>query len=255
MAAASCRQDLGTPLLPGVRRGLGSVAMSSRTCSGRTRPRTKRVETCDGSSRPSERFRTRDALDSDAHRLRWAIDTDVHAFQQALSEQRRATAAELYEGVLLDGLALPGSPEFEGWLGLERQACHERWRLSSLDWATEFEAVDRFRDAGEILARLYRADAFDEDVLRRYLRALHADGQRTKALAEFDAFTQSLQAEFGTEPEQATVEIGDAIRRGQPPVFTPPEAAVTNADPAPGRSTISRSSRRRSSVVIRTERS
>jgi predicted ATPase/DNA-binding SARP family transcriptional activator len=169
------------------------------------------------------------ALDSDAHRIRWAIDTDVRAFRQALSEQRRATAAELYEGVLLDGLALPGSPEFEGWLGLERQACHELWRLSSLDWATEFEAVDRFRDAGEILARLYRADAFDEDVLRRYLRALHADGQRTKALAEFDAFTQSLQAEFGTEPEQATVEIGDAIRRGQPPVFTSPEAAVTNA--------------------------
>jgi predicted ATPase/DNA-binding SARP family transcriptional activator len=171
------------------------------------------------------------AFDTDARRVRWPIDTDVSAFQQALSEQRRATAAELYEGVLLDGLEVPHSPEFDGWLGLERQACHERWRRSLLDWATEFEACDRFREAGEILARLFRADAFDEEVLRRHIRALHASGQRSKARDAFDAFTKSLQAEFGTEPEPATVEIGDAIRRGQPPVFTSPETAVTDDDP------------------------
>ncbi len=173
------------------------------------------------------------AFESDARRLRWSIDTDVHAFQQALSEQRLATAAELYEGALLDGLGLPSSPEFEGWLELERQACHERWRLSLLDWSAEFEAVDRFREAGEVLARLYRADAFDEEVLRRYVRALHASGQRTKALDEFNSFTASLKTELGTEPEHATAEIGDAIRRGQPFAFTPPGTTATNADPKP----------------------
>jgi DNA-binding SARP family transcriptional activator len=173
------------------------------------------------------------AFESDARRLRWSIDTDVHAFQQALSGQRLATAAELYEGALLDGLGLPSSPEFERWLELERQACHERWRLSLLEWSTEFEAVDRFREAGEVLARLYRADAFDEEVLRRYVRALHASGQRTKALEAFNAFTASLKTELGAEPEHATAEIGDAIRRGQPCAFTPPETTVTNADPKP----------------------
>lgn len=43
------------------------------------------------------------------------------------------------------------------------------------------------------------------------IRALHASGQRIQAPDELDAFTDSLQAEVGAEPEHATVEIGSRV--------------------------------------------
>ncbi len=124
-------------------------------------------------------------------------------------------ALALHRSDLLTGVDLPGSPAFDQWLAVRRESLRRQLVAAA-------EAVVR-RDeagAGDPLHRLDHAlglvalDPLREEAHRAVMRALADAGDRTAALARFDACVRILADELGTAPEPATVALRDQIRAG-----------------------------------------
>jgi predicted ATPase/DNA-binding SARP family transcriptional activator len=173
------------------------------------------------------------ALEVEASRVRWPVDTDVKAFHRALHGRRLGVAAELYQGELLQGFHLVDAPEFDTWLAEERQDLHRIWREALLNFATELEAAERYTPAAEALERLYGVEPLDEEVFQRFLKALHLGGQRAKALRVSQDFRQLLSREFGSEPEEATLQLIEWIEGGEKVASTPQSELQTGRVPVP----------------------
>ena len=62
--------------------------------------------------------------------------------------------------------------------------------------------------------RVVQADPLNEGAHRRLMRSLTRAGARGDALQHYDRLTAFLQRELGAAPERKTVELFDAIRRG-----------------------------------------
>ena len=148
-------------------------------------------------------------------RVRWSVRSDLEAFLEARRECRWADAWRLVDGELLDGVSVPGAPEFDAWLEIERSRVRDEVRTVGLHVADAALVAGALEDAGEVLSTLQRADPFDEVVVRRLLVALARRGARGEALAAFDAFVERCRDELDAAPEAATVELADAVRSGQ----------------------------------------
>ena len=56
------------------------------------------------------------------------VDVDVYRFEHALATRDLEQAADLYAGPLLEGLHVPGSPEFDRWLNTQRERLARSYR-------------------------------------------------------------------------------------------------------------------------------
>ncbi|UCH25662.1 MAG: tetratricopeptide repeat protein [Trueperaceae bacterium] len=153
-------------------------------------------------------------IEIEATRVRWQVACDSNEFLQAVQREERARAIELYQGDLMEGFRLAGESEFEDWLSSERQELHDTWREVVLTYAFELEDSSLYLEAANLLERLYLSDTLDEETLRHYLHTLHLAGQRARALSAFQSFAQELEEEFGTEPEEDTLQLIETIRQG-----------------------------------------
>lgn len=173
-------------------------------------------------------------------------EVDVRSFLQLLEGARthphrnRATchscaersrrAVELYRHDFLHGFGLDDCPEFELWMIAER----ERLRQLALE-ALEGLATFCLRRGDYSAAQRYARRQLDLDPVhepahRQLMLALAATGQRTAALAQYQACARRLQEEFGVEPDQPTRSLFEAIRRGEPPL---PQVVTRHNLPAP----------------------
>lgn len=173
-------------------------------------------------------------------RLRWPVRTDLAVFKEALAAGEHEEAVRLYEGQLLEGFRCDRAPEFENWLVAERETVHAAWREVMLAVTDTLVARACYTKAVKLLERQCRYDAFDEEVLRRYLQSLVQGGHRRRALVAFTAFRKTLQRELGAEPEPATLELMNRVEAGAPletavGVVGPPLPLLPPAGPFVGR--------------------
>jgi serine/threonine-protein kinase len=149
------------------------------------------------------------------------VQCDVPAFECALDAGRLAEAAALYRGDLLDGLFVPGAPEFERWLDSERTRL--RQRASEVAWALA-EARAAEGDAIEAERWARRAADFvpaDEAVVRQLMAFLTRLGDRAAAIRAYEAFAWQLSHEYELEPSAETKSLVAVIREDeQPPTAT-----------------------------------
>jgi predicted ATPase/DNA-binding SARP family transcriptional activator len=164
------------------------------------------------------------ALEAERTRLRWNVESDVAAFVEALDAERYPEALDLVNGDLLEGFDLDDAPEFTAWLDRTRDDLRQRWRGAVRRFATDLEGAGRYAEAAAALEPLCDADPFDEDLLRRLLADLAAAGQLERAQQRFDRVARTLEREFATEPERATVDLLDRLRSGRPLPDTAPAA-------------------------------
>ena len=165
-----------------------------------------------------------DNLDVERTRLRWLADTDLKMFREALETQDSSEIVQSYSGELLEGFRLDSAPEFDEWLETERQEVFNSWRETVFQLTSALEAKGHYSNIADALEKLHKADPFDEDVLKHYLRSLHLDGQKSKALEVFKQFEKQLKEELGGEPESATLELVEYIRQNDVPAPTTAEA-------------------------------
>lgn len=129
------------------------------------------------------------------------------------------TAAELYRGDLLDGLRLR-EDTFEEWLRGERR------RLRDLVIESLEKLIVSYCDAGssgaavQAAERLLALDPLREDIYRA-LMCLHAEqGQRGRALEQYQRCCDILRRELGVVPESDTERLYHGIKENAPSVQT-----------------------------------
>jgi TolB-like protein/Tfp pilus assembly protein PilF len=139
------------------------------------------------------------------------VVADAVAFERLVAAGHPAEACALYRGALLDGLAV-NDPAFAAWLAAERQRLHAMFlRALAESMAGAWQAGDR-EAAAEAARRLLEQDPLHEAACRTLMLALAARGQRAQALSLYDGVCERL-GQRGTEPEPATSEVHERIRR------------------------------------------
>lgn len=141
---------------------------------------------------------------------------DAVAFEQELAGDRLSQALSLYGGELLAGFHAGCGPAYDLWLEqvrlrLEKKAEQAAWTLTD-----RAAARGDIREACVWGHRVVALQPYSDRACQRLIQLLGASGQRVEALHTFDAFVDRLQREEGLTPEQGTLDLAEAVRRGEP---------------------------------------
>ena len=146
-------------------------------------------------------------------------------------------AVNVYRGDFLEGFYVDDAPDFEDWVGTQREYWHRRMdatfnRLSQL----QFERGE-ISDAIDTTTRWMSHDPFNEQVYRRLMQLHLAAGDRTAALQTYETCRAMLAKEFNARPAPETealaerIRVQDIARRKHPPVSREQSRATTRVAP------------------------
>jgi DNA-binding SARP family transcriptional activator len=161
-----------------------------------------------------------------------SVSVDWRDLTQALKPDAppaaREAAASAWRGPLLDGLDVAGIDEFERWLAQVRQ----RAQRDALDLRRLL--LQSHEDAGALDAAVGHArglleiDETDEPAHMALMRLLAARGQRTAALAQYDACRTALAERLGARPSAACYALYTHIH-AEPPAAPSPDSSLPAA--------------------------
>ncbi len=121
-------------------------------------------------------------------------------------------AADSYRGDFLDGFFVAGSPPFDEWALLER----ERLRMAALSLLERLaDGYAALGDAPAAISAARRAlalDAWREESHRRLMHLLAQSGDRSAALAQYEACRSILAEALGVEPTPETAALVERIK-------------------------------------------
>jgi len=146
--------------------------------------------------------------------------------------------ARLYRGKFLQEFYLKDSAEFEEWIVVQRASVHQRVMNVLTTLADEFEKRGDFQSAQRYCLRQLELDPWREEAHCHLMHLLAQDGQRSAALAQYEACRNMLAEEFGVEPSPKTRSLYEQIRAGKvtlqaEPTAQAPATPVQNL-PLPG---------------------
>jgi predicted ATPase/DNA-binding SARP family transcriptional activator len=135
-------------------------------------------------------------------------------------------------GPFLDGFTLADSPEYEEWV-LSRSAYHNRQMLEAFSLLADWhEALNNLNLAETFARRQLELEPWREEAHQQLMRALARQGQRSQALAQYEACRKALDEGLGAQPGAETTRLHALIQSGQYPAGQyPPEP--TAPAPAP----------------------
>jgi DNA-binding SARP family transcriptional activator len=191
-----------------------------RSALGDRRPAGERTPPEDASPTPPVLLLTRTSARFNPESDYWL---DVAEFQEL---SRRSNAADLeravslYRGPFLHGLSLKDSPAFEEWMLLQGEETR-RSMLSALGRLTSLQMVRAdYAEAARWARRQLEIEPYREQAHRQLIAALDLGGERSAALAQYEACRRLLTAELGCEPEDETRALYAQVRAGGNPLFT-----------------------------------
>ena len=128
---------------------------------------------------------------------------------------RLLKAAELYRGDFLEGFFLEDSQPFDEWLVLKREGLRRNVLEVFARLARHYEARSEHEQALHYAFRQLDLEPWREDVHRQVMGFLAATGQRTAALAQYEACRRTLNEEFGVEPDAETMRLYERLQAGE----------------------------------------
>lgn len=137
---------------------------------------------------------------------------DVDAFERAASgtePETLARAVELYRGALL-----PDDPYSDN-LASRREGLRQRFVDVALLLARHREATGDVDGCIAVLRRALEADAALEPAHRMLMEVLARVGRQGDALRQFAECVAAVNARLDAQPTRATLELRDAIERGE----------------------------------------
>ena len=142
-------------------------------------------------------------LEVDALRFKQFAETSATNPEARLADIEKAVS--LYGGDLLESFD-------EGWCELERG--HFRTVHLSLmkELVANYREGARYPKAREMARRVIGLDPMDEDTHRELMLLFHLEGNRSAALAQYQAVHNILRAELGISPEGRTTDLWRYIR-------------------------------------------
>jgi WD40 repeat protein/DNA-binding SARP family transcriptional activator len=148
--------------------------------------------------------------------------------------ERLCRAVELYRGEFLDGFAIPDAAPFEEWVRLKREQLHRQYLEVLHDLAGAFEQEGDIAQALTYAWRGVELEPWQEAGQRQLMRLLALGGQRSAALAQYEACKRSLAEELQVEPSFETVRLYESIRDGTLEAQVGAAARLDDLPPAPG---------------------
>src|SRR5215470_6901279 len=172
------------------------------------------------------------------------VTVDVTAFERLVTQgtsDSLAQAADLYQGDLLQGLAVWEAP-FEDWLMGERERLRELALETLAKLLTQQRAVGATEPALQTALRLLALDPLLETVHRTLMRLYAQVGRCESALRQYQICVDVLHRELGVDPEAETRDLyqeilrsreghGLAVRSAGAKAPAPPGAGSTPAPP------------------------
>jgi TolB-like protein/Tfp pilus assembly protein PilF len=141
-----------------------------------------------------------------------AIEVDAAELQRLAGENTLDSlvqATTLYRGPFLDDLVV-SDPSFEEWQLMERQRLRELCERVLARVMTDALSAKSLSIAAEAAKQMLTLDPLNEQGYRT-LMLVHAD--EAQALRLYETLRERLHRELGIQPEPATGELYDAIRR------------------------------------------
>jgi DNA-binding SARP family transcriptional activator/tRNA A-37 threonylcarbamoyl transferase component Bud32 len=134
-------------------------------------------------------------------------------------------ALELYAAEFLAGFTLPDSPSFDEWQFFVRESLHHLCGQVLEQLVQAYRAQQAWHEAIAYARRWLALDGLHEPAHRALMRLYAWAGQQAAAMRQYQECVRFLQAELGTEPEEETTILFEAIRARQlaPPPVTDPE--------------------------------
>ena len=161
-----------------------------------------------------------------------ALEIDVLDFvrlQQAGDQDSLDRAVQLYGGEFLAGIEVD-SEAFDEWLQQTRLWYRQQVEAILTKLLALQEQAGAQESAIRTARRIIAFDPLREDMHRWLMRAFAASGQRTSALAAYDACRSLLNQELGVAPEAETEALHKAILlRAQPGMATGAAAGSASA--------------------------
>ncbi|UCH61470.1 MAG: hypothetical protein JSV61_08290, partial [Anaerolineales bacterium] len=148
--------------------------------------------------------------------------------------ERLCDALALYRGEFLDGFSVPDAAPFEDWLRLKREQLHRLHLKVLRDLAGAYEQDGDITQALAHARRGVELEPWQEGAQRQLMRLLALDGQRSAALAQYEACRRSLADELGVEPSLETIALYESIRDGTLEAHAGAVSRLEELPPAPG---------------------
>jgi DNA-binding SARP family transcriptional activator/TolB-like protein len=147
------------------------------------------------------------------------IHSDVSEVDQSLRNNDNTHALDIYRGPLGDGFFVDDAPEFERWLGVERNRI--RNEIADAVWteAEKAKGANRFGDATSLARKAMALTPEDEPSLRRLMLFLESAGDRAGALRAYEDFSSWLSTELESTPAPETQALNKRIRQTETPHF------------------------------------
>ncbi len=149
---------------------------------------------------------------------------DVAEFEAGIGDRRSATGdlqssisnlqstISLYRRVFLEGFSLPDSPAFEQWVLARRERLHRQALQALFALAQAHEQQGDLEKAIPYARRQVELEPWHEPGQQQLMRLLVLSGQRSAALAQYEACRQALADELKVEPSVETKRLVEAIR-------------------------------------------
>ncbi len=147
---------------------------------------------------------------------------------------RLRQAMTLYRGDFLDGFSLPEAAPFEEWQRIKREQLHRQHMQVLSDLASAYERKGDLAQALTCAWREVEIEPWQESAQRQLMRLLALDGQRSAALAQYEACRKVLASELQVEPSFETVKLYESIRDGTLEAQAGAAGRLEELPPAPG---------------------
>lgn len=148
-----------------------------------------------------------------ARRLLAALKAHAHAPGEPCPECLASVqeALRLFRGEFLEGFNLPDCPEFDDWQMEQRESLRLELGLLLERSARAHAALGQWDGALRAARRWLALDKMHEPAQALLMQILALSGQRTAAIRQYEEYAQSLNDEFGQEPEEETRSLYNSI--------------------------------------------
>lgn len=143
------------------------------------------------------------------------VDCDAARFDAYARAGRWTEAAALVHGDFLDGFVVPGAPEFENWVAVERLARRGRSVEALLRASDALSSAGDIEGARASSRRALALDPLADAAVRSAMRVEALAGDRGAALRQFERFAERLRGELTSEPDAETSALAERLRRAQ----------------------------------------
>lgn len=141
--------------------------------------------------------------------------TFAELIETAAEGMHRQTAADLYQGEFLAGMAIDDAPELATWLRTQREHYHQKALLLFEALVEQHIAAGSWEAAITAVRRLLTLEPWRETAHQQLMRLLAHTGDINGALIQYKQCQQILAAELALEPAAETAQLAERIRRSR----------------------------------------